>query len=119
MGFRFSFPSLVAPGFEVELLISGVFCIPPVASGPEGLGALVGLRLWFEFRLDEAAAAPPGLQGVLLALITADTRSGTETAKGSEMFSAFLWCRGDKEGDSKGKKERGGAEPITAPPPEL
>lgn len=39
--------------------------------------------------------------GVLLVLMTADTRSGTETAKGSEMFKAFLWWRGEA---SKGKR---------------
>lgn len=41
------------------------------------------------------------LQGVLLELITADTRRGTETAKGSEMLTALRWCRGE---DSRGKK---------------
>lgn len=41
------------------------------------------------------------LQGVLLELITADTLRGTETAKGSEMFTARRWCRGE---DSSGKK---------------
>lgn len=41
------------------------------------------------------------LIGVLLELITADTRSGTDTAKGSEMFTALRWCLGD---DSSGKK---------------
>lgn len=68
-------------------------------------GALAALlRLWVGFKA--GAVAPPGLQGVLFALITADTLSGTETANGSEMFRAFRWCRGDKEGDSNGKKER-------------
>lgn len=41
------------------------------------------------------------LHGVLLELITADTRSGTDTAKGSDMLTALRWCLGE---DSNGKK---------------
>lgn len=44
---------------------------------------------------------PATLQGVLLELMTAETRNGTDTANGSDMLSALRWCLGD---DSKGNK---------------
>ena len=40
--------------------------------------------------------------GVLLELMTAETRSGTDTEKGSEMLTALRWCRGDE--DSRGNR---------------
>lgn len=52
------------------------------------------------FRAAAALSLSP-LQGVLLELMTADTRKGTDTAKGSEMLTALRWCLGE---DSSGKK---------------
>jgi len=73
----------------------------PPPSGVEGLG-LSGTREDSSSRLEREGLSRVGMRhGVLLVLITADTRRGTETAKGSEMFSAFLWCRGEA---SKGKR---------------
>lgn len=48
-----------------------------------------------------AFSLPCPLHGVLLELITADTRRGTDTAKGSDMLTALRWCLGE---DSSGKK---------------
>lgn len=71
------------------------------ASRAEGLG-LSGTRADSSSRLEREGLSLAGTRhGVLLVLITADTLSGTETAKGSEMFRAFLWCRGEA---SKGKR---------------
>lgn len=52
------------------------------------------------FRLADLSLACP-LHGVLLELMTADTRKGTDTAKGSDMLTALRWCLGE---DSSGKK---------------
>lgn len=52
------------------------------------------------FRVAPLSFACP-LHGVLLELITADTRRGTDTAKGSDILTTLRWCLGD---DSRGKK---------------
>lgn len=65
---------------------------------------------------ERSRSFPGALQGVLLELMTADTRSGTDTANGSEMVRALRWCRGD---DSSGKRLPGNdglEEPLWAEP---
>lgn len=52
------------------------------------------------FRVAALSLARPR-HGVLFELMTADTRRGTDTAKGSDIFTARRWCLGD---DSSGKK---------------
>lgn len=61
------------------------------ASRAEGL-VLSDTREESSSRLERESFSLAGTrQGVLLVLMTADTRRGTETAKGSEMFRAFRW----------------------------
>lgn len=59
---------------------------------------------------------PGALQGVLLELITADTRKGTDTANGSEMLRAFRWCRGDDSSGNRLPGKDGLDDPLLADP---